>query len=83
MHQLDFNKEIYRFRMFENRMLRKIFGPKMYELTGGWRRLRNDELHDLYSSLYIMRVITSRRMKWVRHVASMRDIRGAYRILVA
>jgi hypothetical protein len=64
-------------------MLRKIFGPKMDELTGDWRRLRNDELQDLDSSLNIIRVITSRRMRWVRHVARMLDSRGAYRILVA
>jgi hypothetical protein len=69
--------------MFENRMLKKIFGPKLDELTGDWRRLRNVELHDLYSSLNIMLVITSGRMRWVRHVPSMRDIRGAYRIFVA
>ena len=58
-------------RVFENRALRKIFGSERDEVTGGWRRLQNGELHDLYSSPNIIRVITSRRMSWVGHVACM------------
>jgi hypothetical protein len=66
----------------ENRVLRKIFGPKRDEATGEWRRLHNEELNDLYSSPNIIRVIKSRRMRWVRRVARMGEDRGAYRILV-
>jgi hypothetical protein len=54
--------EEHRLRMFENRVLRRIFCPKRYEVTGQWRKLRNEELHDLYSSPSIIRVIKSRRM---------------------
>jgi hypothetical protein len=63
-------------------VLRRIFGPKRDEATGEWRRLHNEELHDLYSSPNIIRVIKSRRMRWARHVARMREKRGVYRILV-
>jgi hypothetical protein len=56
-------------RVFENRVLRGIFGPKRDEVTGGWRKLHNEELHDLYSSLNIIRMIKSRRMRWAGHVA--------------
>jgi hypothetical protein len=62
-------------------MLRKIFGPKREE-DGSWRKLRNDELHSLYSSLNIVRVIKSRRLRWVGHVAHMGEGRGVYRVLV-
>jgi hypothetical protein len=58
-------------RVFENRVLRRIFGPKRDEVTGGWRKLHNEELNNLYSSPSIIRVITSRRMKWAGHVARM------------
>jgi len=68
-----------RLRVFENRMLRRIFGPKRDEVTGEWRRLHNKELYDLYSR-YIIRVIKSRR--WARPVARIGDTRGAYRVLV-
>jgi hypothetical protein len=68
--------------VFENRVLRRIFGPKRDEATGEWRRLRNEELNGLYSSPNIIRVIKSRRMRWVEHVARMGEKRGAYRILV-
>jgi hypothetical protein len=68
--------------MFENRVLRRIFGPKRDEVTGGWRRLHNEELNDLYSSSNIFRVIKSRSMGWAGHVARMGEGRGAYRILV-
>jgi hypothetical protein len=69
----------HRLRVFKNRLLRKIFGPKREE-DGLWRRLHNDELHDLYSSLNIVRVIKSRRMKWAGYVARTREGRGAYRV---
>jgi hypothetical protein len=62
--------------------MRKTFGPKRDEVTGEWRTLHNEELNDLYSSPNIIRVIISRRMRWARHVARMREGRGAYRILV-
>jgi hypothetical protein len=67
-------------RVFENRVLR-IFGPKREE-DGSWRKLHNDELHSLYSSPNIVRVITSRRMRWVGHVARMGEGRDVYRVLV-
>jgi hypothetical protein len=60
-----------RLRVFENRALRRIFGPKRDEVTGKWRNLHNDELNDLYSSPTIVRVIKSRRMRWTGHVARM------------
>jgi hypothetical protein len=69
-------------RVFENRVLRRIFGPKRDKVTGGWRKLRNEELHGLYSSSSIVRVIKARRMRWARHVACMGEVRGAYNILV-
>jgi hypothetical protein len=56
-------------RVFENRVLRRIFGPKRDEVTGGWRKLHNEELHDLYSPPSIMRMMKSRRMSWEGHVA--------------
>jgi hypothetical protein len=68
--------------MFENWMLRRIFVPKRDEVTGGWRKLHNEELHNLYSSPSIIRMITSRRMGWVGHVACMRNKRNTYRSLV-
>jgi hypothetical protein len=73
--------EEHRLRGFENRMLRKIFGPKREE-DGSWRKLHNDELHRLYSSPNIVRMIKSRRMKWAGHVARMGEGRGVYRVLV-
>jgi hypothetical protein len=69
-------------RVFENRVLRRIFGPKRDEVTGGWRKLYNGELHGLYSSPGIVRVIKARRVRWAGHVARMGEVRGAYNILV-
>ena len=60
-----------RLRVFENRVLRKAFGPKRDEVTGEWRRLHNEELNDLYSLPNIVRVVKSRRMRWAGHVARM------------
>jgi hypothetical protein len=68
--------------VFENRVLRRIFGPKRYEVTVEWRKLHNEELHNLHSSIYIIKVIKSRRMRWAGHVACMGEKRNAYRILV-
>jgi len=68
--------------VFENRVLRRIFGPKRDEVTGEWRKLRNEELNDLYYSPNIVRAIKSRRMRWARHVAGMGERRGVYRVLV-
>ena len=69
-------------RIFENRVLRRIFGPKTDEVPGERRKLHNEELNDLYSSPNIFQVIKSRRMKWTVHVESMGERRGVYRILV-
>ena len=63
-------------RLFENMVLRRIFGPRMDVVTGEWRRLHNVNLNDLFSSPYIVRVIKSRRMRWAGHVASMGEKRG-------
>jgi hypothetical protein len=71
----------HRLRVFENRVLRRIFGPKRDEVTGGWRKLHSKELHDLYSLPSIIRMIKSRRMRWAGHVAQMGDKRNAYRLL--
>ena len=69
-------------RVFENMVLRRIFGPRRDEVTGEWRRLHNEELNDLYCSPNILRVITSRRMRSAEHVAHMGEERGVYRVLV-
>jgi hypothetical protein len=68
--------------MLENRVLRRIFGLMRDEVTGEWRKLHNEELHDLYSSPSIFRIIMSRRMRWAGHVAQMGEKRNAYRLLV-
>ena len=68
--------------MFENRVLRRIFGPKRGEVTGEWRKLHNEELTDLYCSPSIGRVIESRRMRWAGHVEHMGEERCMYRVLV-
>ena len=68
--------------MFENRVLRRIFGPNRDGVTGEWRKLHNEELNDLYSSPNIVRVIKSRRMRWARHMARMEEDRGVHKVLV-
>jgi hypothetical protein len=74
-------REEQRLRVFENRVLRKIFEPKGEE-DELWRKMHNDELHSLYSSPNIVRVIKSRRTGWAGHVARMGEGRGVYRVLV-
>jgi len=69
-------------RVFENMVLRRIFGPRREEVTGEWRRLHNEERNDLYSSPNIVRVIKSKRMRWAGHVARMGEERGVYMVLV-
>jgi hypothetical protein len=64
-------REEHRLRVFENRVLRRIFGPKIDDVTGGWRKLHNEELHNLYSPPRIIRMIKSRRGTWAGHVARM------------
>jgi hypothetical protein len=75
-------REECRLRVFENRVLRRIFGPKGDEVTGEWRRLHNKELYALYYSTNIIRVIKSRRLRWAGHVARMGERRGEYRALI-
>jgi hypothetical protein len=74
-------REDHRLTVFENRVIRRISGPKRDEVTGDWRKL-HEELHGLYSSPSIVRVIKARRIRWARHVARMEEVRGAYNILV-
>jgi hypothetical protein len=69
--------------VFENRVLRRVFGPKREEVAGGWRKLHYEELHNLYASPNIIREIKSRIMRWARHVARMVEMRNSYKILVA
>jgi hypothetical protein len=75
-------REERRLRVFENRVLRRIFGPKRDEVTGDWRKLHNEDLNYLYCSPNIVRMITSRRMRWEGHVARMAERRGVYGVLV-
>ena len=75
-------REERKLRVFGNKVLRRIFGPRRDEVTGEWRRLHNEELNDLYSSPNIVRVIKSRRIRWAGHVARMGEERGVYRVLV-
>jgi hypothetical protein len=74
--------EEYRLRVFENRVLRRIFGPKRDEVAGEWRKLHNKELNDLHSSPSIIRIIKSKRMRSVGHVARLGEKSNAYRLLV-
>jgi hypothetical protein len=71
-----------RLQVFENRVLRRVFGPKRDEVTVEWRKLHNEELMELYSLPNIVRVVKSRRMRWAGHVARMGEGRGVYRVLV-
>ena len=75
-------REERRLRVFENLVLRRIFGPRRDEVMGEWRRLCNEEINDLYSSPNIVQVIKSGRMRWTGHVARMGNRRGVYRVLV-
>jgi hypothetical protein len=74
--------EEHRLRVFENRVLRRIFRPRRDEVTEEWRKLHNEELCDLYSSPSIIRMIMSKRTGWTGHVARMGEKRNAYRLLV-
>jgi hypothetical protein len=69
-------------RRSENRVLRRIFGSKREKVTGGWKKLHNEELRDLYSSPSIIRIIKSRRMRWAGHIDRMGEKRTAYRLLI-
>ena len=75
-------REELRLRVFQNRVLRRVFGPKREEVTGEWRKLHNEELSDLYSLPNIVQVVKSRRMRWAEYVACMGQGRGVYRVLV-
>jgi hypothetical protein len=75
-------REERRLRVFENRVLRRVFGPKRDEVTGEWRKLHNEELNDLYSLPNIVQVVKSRQMRWAGHVACMGEDRGVHRMLV-
>jgi len=75
-------REERRLRVFENRVLRKVFGLKRDEVTGEWRKLHNEELNDLYSLPNIVRVVKSRRMRWAGRAARMGEDRGVHRLLV-
>jgi len=75
-------REERRLRVFENRVLRSVFGPKRDEVTGEWRKLYNEELNDLYSLPNIVRMVKSRRMRWAGHVQRMGEDRGVQRVMV-
>ena len=75
-------REERRLRVFENRVLRRVFGPKRDEVTGEWRKLHNEELNGLYSLPNIVWVVKSRRMRWAGHVARMGEDRGVHRVLM-
>jgi hypothetical protein len=79
-NQVSDTKGGSRLRVFESRVLRSIFGPKWDEVTGGWRKVHNEELRDLYSSPSIISIIKSRRMRWAGHVARMgeKEMRVGY-----
>jgi hypothetical protein len=75
-------REGRRLKVFENRVLRRVFGPNRDEVTGEWRKLHNEELNDLYSLTNIVRVVKWRRMRWTGHVARMEEGRGVHRVYV-
>jgi hypothetical protein len=75
-------REERRQRVFENRVLRGVYGPKRDEVTGEWRKLHNEELNDLYSLPNIVQVVKSRRMRWAGHVARMGEDRSVQKVLV-
>ena len=75
-------REERRLRVFENRVMRRVFGSQRVKVTGEWRKLHNEELNDLYCSPNIVRMIKSRRKRWAGHVARMGERRGVYRVLV-
>jgi hypothetical protein len=75
-------REEHRLKVFENRVLRRIFGPKRDDVRGEWRKLHNEELRDLYSSPSIITIINSKRMRRAGHVARMGEKRNAYKLLV-
>jgi hypothetical protein len=75
-------QEEHRLRVFENRVLKRIFGPKRDEIIGGWRKLHNEVLRNLYSSLSIIRKTKSRRMRWAGHAERMGKKRNSHMILV-
>ena len=75
-------REEHRLRVFENRVFRRVFGPKRDEVTGELRKLHDEELNDLYSLPNIVRVVKSRQMRWAGHVARMEEDRGVHRMLV-
>ena len=75
-------REEHRLRVFENRVLSRIFGLKRDGVTGEWRKLHNEELNDLYCSPNIVRVIKSRKMRWAGHVARVEEGRGVHKVLV-
>jgi hypothetical protein len=75
-------REEHKLRVFENRVLRRMFGPKRDRLAGAWRKLHNEELHSLYSSPSIIIIIKLRRMRWAEHVARMGEKRNVYMFLI-
>jgi hypothetical protein len=75
-------REEHRLKVFENRILRRIFGPKRVEVAGEWRKLHSEDLHNLYSSPNIIRQIKSRRIRWAGHVARMEEERKEDKVLV-
>jgi hypothetical protein len=75
-------REEHRLRVFENRVRRRIFGPKRNEVTGEWKKLHSEELHSLYLTPNLIRQIKSRRVRWARHVACMGEKKKIYKVLM-